>query len=428
MQSDSNNPRQDWNVDVGNLVEAQRSAAQSVPKVCVNQIKMVVLPEHDVQSQAYKKARRQFYKTTKNRGSHTDSEWTAFRAAEKKYKTRFPPPDLSNVLDIAVLDHTRKTEVTQGGWTGRPDAIQYTEIDLKNQRGKAYVFRSHPGLVFLPAYLSHGCQRDLTRWALRDHARQPNETNLDTHYVLPEQGLWNSHVESLRQDGQVPHIQPRVSVEASTPTLMPSPPGPRQLISNTPANATNIYSLTLSASAQPRVAPSSTAHPSTPSDLIRKLRWANIGWFYHWGTKQYDFTKGKVEVDARIKEVCQSAVQAINWDDIFIGSREEQWKENSEDWRTWNETYGKLLILIIFAYRIDKSSCRTRRRDREFLSNKSVLVFRVFFKYFFAYILSGYAHGACRSIRSLCHNSSRICFVSSILFYNTVPVNKLHAV
>jgi alkylated DNA repair protein alkB family protein 1 len=40
-------------------------------------------------------------KTTKNRSKDIDAEWTPFRAAEKKYKARFPPPDLSHVLDLA---------------------------------------------------------------------------------------------------------------------------------------------------------------------------------------------------------------------------------------------------------------------------------------------------------------------------------------
>jgi len=58
---------------------------------------------YDPSSAAYKKARRQHLKTTKNRGKDVDAEWTPFRAAEKKYKARFPPPDLSHVLDLASV-------------------------------------------------------------------------------------------------------------------------------------------------------------------------------------------------------------------------------------------------------------------------------------------------------------------------------------
>ena len=64
----------------------------------------------DPTSAAYKKAKRKFLKTAKNRPEHTDEDWTPFRAAEKKYKARFPPPDLSAVFDIAASDLERVEE------------------------------------------------------------------------------------------------------------------------------------------------------------------------------------------------------------------------------------------------------------------------------------------------------------------------------
>lgn len=51
-------------------------------------------------SREYKKAHRLHSKSTKNRPA-ADHEWSTFRAAEKKYKARFPPPDLSVLLDLA---------------------------------------------------------------------------------------------------------------------------------------------------------------------------------------------------------------------------------------------------------------------------------------------------------------------------------------
>lgn len=308
--------------------------------VASSKIEMVLPGDHNsAQALNFKKARRQHYKSNKNRPTDSDSlsEWTAFRAAEKKYKARFPPPDLSNVLDLAALDEARADEVTKGGWSGRPDAIGCTEIGLKSGQGKAYVFQSHPGLVLLPGYLSQHRQRELTQWALRDHARMPNETNLDTHYLMPEGGLWNAHIESLHSD-TVPDVKPKASALTGSEGFLAPPPGPRQLISNSPATAENVHSLTLSASAQPTPAPSLTVNPSTPSNLIRKLRWANVGWYYNWTTKQYDFTKGKVEVAPQIMDICQGAVEAIDWSRIFTS--ESQWGETDEDWRTWNETYG----------------------------------------------------------------------------------------
>lgn len=84
----------------------------------------------DTSSVAYKKARRQHLKSTRNRDKTIDLDLTPFRAAEKRYKARFPPPDLSQVLDLATLDDARSEEVAHSGWCGRADAVNYREIKL----------------------------------------------------------------------------------------------------------------------------------------------------------------------------------------------------------------------------------------------------------------------------------------------------------
>lgn len=110
---------------------------------------------HDPTSAAYKKARRKFLKTTRNRDQQIEAEWTPFRAAEKKYKARFPPPDLSAVLDLALLDEEREDEISRGVWNGRCDASPYRKIELKGAakrsgKRKAYVFENRPGAYYLP--------------------------------------------------------------------------------------------------------------------------------------------------------------------------------------------------------------------------------------------------------------------------------------
>lgn len=56
----------------------------------------------DPSSSEYKKAERQYRRSTKNR-EFVNPEWTPFRIAEKKYKAQFPSPDLSRVLDLGVI-------------------------------------------------------------------------------------------------------------------------------------------------------------------------------------------------------------------------------------------------------------------------------------------------------------------------------------
>jgi alkylated DNA repair protein alkB family protein 1 len=177
------------------------------------------------------------------------------------------------------------------------------------------------------------------RWALCDHARHPNETNLDAHYILPDEGLWNAHLNS---------DAPLVRTRAYTPELSNTTygsSGPRQLVSNTPADPANFQSMLHSP--KPPPAPSPTVSPASPAALITKLRWANIGWSYHWGSKQYDFTKGKGRIDNEIGAICKQAVSSVDWKEVFGQSDEEGWGD--EHWRSWHETYGINSQVLDFA-------------------------------------------------------------------------------
>ncbi|KAJ7046694.1 hypothetical protein C8F04DRAFT_1061399 [Mycena alexandri] len=292
---------------------------------------------HDPASAAYKKAKRQYLNSTRNKKNTAELDWTPFRAAEKRFKARFPPPNLSDVLDLALLDDTRTLEIQAGVWKGSSSAVDYRELSPKASSSniKAYTTPRIPGLVLLPGFLAPQKQRELVQWSLADHARHPNETNLDIHYVLPEDGLWNVCERARDDPTEDICVQPR----ASTSELPPSDaaPGPRQLVNNTPATPDNF--LALSATPKPPSTPSTTVQPTPASALLRKLRWANIGWYYHWGTKQYDFTKGKGKIDDVLVDVCQNAVNAVDWDQVYGPTDTSDWGESGPAWKTWSEDY-----------------------------------------------------------------------------------------
>ena len=106
----------------------------------------------DPTSREYKRARRHHYKTTKSRTEGLDTDWTPFRVSEKKYKARFPPPDLSDVLDLAFLDETGSSEVERVGRRGRADAVLTKEIGLRDAQAttararKAFTVTGIPGV------------------------------------------------------------------------------------------------------------------------------------------------------------------------------------------------------------------------------------------------------------------------------------------
>ncbi|KDQ59558.1 hypothetical protein JAAARDRAFT_33136 [Jaapia argillacea MUCL 33604] len=319
----------------------------------------------DPNSQAYRKARRLHLKTTRNRDQAAiESEWTPFRAAEKKFKAKFPPPDLSGVLDLALLecngsDGLRDEEVQMGGWRGALGCVEVREIgldlltgdgtELGKQTRRAFTFPEIPGLVLLPSCLSHTTQRSLIQWSLRDHAKYPTITNLDTHYVLPREGVWNAYLKSRDPGYDEEAVQPVASI-LPTSLAPPSPSPGRTLITNPPASPESFS--TLLKTPLPPPAPSSTIPPLPPSSLISKLRWANLGWFYHWGTKQYDFKAGKGEMGEEVKDICKKIVRGVRWGEVFgregesvLDSEEgnfeaqAEWGEGGEDWMDWSETY-----------------------------------------------------------------------------------------
>ncbi|KIP07973.1 hypothetical protein PHLGIDRAFT_12877 [Phlebiopsis gigantea 11061_1 CR5-6] len=297
---------------------------------------------YDPGSPVYKKARKLHLKTTKNRPVDIEDSWTPFRVMEKKFKAKWPPPDLSDVLDLSVAyddtDMDKEGTGSKRSWGGQANAVEWREIGLdveecvEDKRGKrrAYVFPSVPGLVYLPAFIPPSEQRTLVYWSLKEHAKPPNETNLDAHYVLPPQGLWSAFLEARAANDLASES---VLPKPSAPSGPSSDSGPRALITNPPASPDTLPQL-LSLPTPPPT-PSPHAKPASPAYLIPKLRWANIGWHYHWGNKQYDFSRGAGGGVADVyRRVCMRAVRGVRWDEVYHGLDSEE-----TGWRTWKEEY-----------------------------------------------------------------------------------------
>lgn len=186
--------------------------------------------------------------------------------------------------------------------------------------------------MILPSFVSEDTQRDLIKWSLCEHARHPNETNLDAHYVLPPSGLWATFLHSPETI-----IQPHASSLSTS-----DPPGPRHLVSNAPASPAT-FSL-LRSTPKPPPAPSAHAQPLNAAELLPRLRWANIGWSYHWGAKQYDFAREVQPVGELFRSVCVEVVRSVHWGDIFgLPDAEllDGWEDDGPDWQSWEETYGE---------------------------------------------------------------------------------------
>ncbi|KZT61508.1 hypothetical protein CALCODRAFT_463925 [Calocera cornea HHB12733] len=288
----------------------------------------------DTTSPSYRKALKRHLATFQPASSPSLS---AFRDAEKRFKCRFPPPreEVSGALDLALLDAGRGEEVREGWWVGSPgvDEGRVREVRLQEGEGgrKGYLVPSVPGLVILPAFLLPREQRQLVRCCLQEAAKSPNETNLDTHYLVPPDGLW-----AAAQERPGEEIKPRAAVLHAPETGDDDgEKGRRTLIANPPASATSVANLLT-----PKVSAASSPNlsPALPAQLLPKLRWANIGASYHWTSKSYDLSRAVPAIPCEIADVCKRAVRAVPWGEVYIPSAGAA-AGQAPGWESWTEDY-----------------------------------------------------------------------------------------
>ncbi|CDZ96363.1 DNA alkylation damage repair protein [Phaffia rhodozyma] len=260
---------------------------------------------------------------------------TPFRLSEKHFKARSDPspcgrkkssnrrpktifrPSLEDVFDPRrLLDSTRHQpgDLDQAGWTeARREDVECVSVG----KGKvdAWAVVGMPGLVILPGYFSPERQRLLVKSCLQIHTQPPNKTNLDTHFHLPpsplfpssplsddgcktpSSSLWSLYTSSLHshppEDPLVPtrasSLEDDSSSEEGSKQKFVRIPPTRTLIENLPGED---FLNTVASDGKREilpVEPSKTVRPKPISKLIRELRWTNIGLFYDWTSKSYDF-------------------------------------------------------------------------------------------------------------------------------------------
>ncbi|CCA78055.1 hypothetical protein PIIN_01731 [Serendipita indica DSM 11827] len=292
----------------------------------------------DTSSRAYKKALRLHNKSKKTPAAEV---LPALREQEKQYKSRFPPPSLDDALDIRAVwqDPDDAAQV----WKGSPDAVRIESIGcLSEERphAKAYGIPELPGFLLLPGFLRPNEQRRLIKAILEDYAKAPNENNLDIHYILPEDGIWPSWKAYNDRKAKGYSEEPIIATKASA-SDMNVPGSSRVLIENPPASVENLAEF--QALEKPPAAPSATLSPSPLSSLVHKLRWSNIGYFYHWGTKSYQFDRELTPIPSYIQQICKECVSSVNWSDVWrdgADMKAGRWDTEHPDWSEWPKTYG----------------------------------------------------------------------------------------
>ncbi|KAF9359814.1 hypothetical protein BGX26_011372 [Mortierella sp. AD094] len=248
---------------------------------------------------------------------------TPFREAELQFLSRHPPPDYSKALDFRQPVEVLLSDPKIKKVPLRKRISEFSDLfgfkDSQQEGGdlpeNAYLHEDHPGLIYIPAAFTSAAQRNLIKACLKDYSRHPNKSNLDTHYIVPDSGLWDLHEDVFtgKQSPDDPSIfvQRKATADERAggygsdddddndddntgdkklgnqgPRMKPKPSKPsiRTLVpitDETPTVPDNVSKDDPEPSAQVPILP--------PAQLVRKMRWITLGYQYHWPSKTYHF-------------------------------------------------------------------------------------------------------------------------------------------
>ena len=184
------------------------------------------------------------------------SNFTAFREAERRFKVRAEGPlDLAEVIDLQGLSKEtadpRVRRIRQVACAGslRSDRELWLWEVLDGVGG---------GFCFIPGALDEAQQKYWIERALCAYLGPPNATNLDAHYQVPPEGLWHHYERLVVADGaerlpliRIPHPDDGAASRAQPPVL--------------------------------------SLGRDEMRALLRRIRWATLGFQYDWTSKEYDF-------------------------------------------------------------------------------------------------------------------------------------------
>ncbi|KAL7424786.1 hypothetical protein Q5752_000470 [Cryptotrichosporon argae] len=215
--------------------------------------------------------------------------------------------------------------------TYRPEDEAMPVVVLKDGR---HGFVVAHGCVLVPRYLPPAAQLALLRTSLADYTRAPS--NLDTHYDVPP----SPSLFALALDAPHTPVRPRHadlgpaelarlragerSGQKGRRTIDVDPDSVgRPVAERTEAEG---------ASTQPATAPapSTRVGEKRADDLLRELRWTNLGLFYNWTHKAYDLSLPTPPFPPELAILCKEAVRAVPWEQVLSDSTGAQWVDDYE--------------------------------------------------------------------------------------------------
>ncbi|KAG0226569.1 hypothetical protein B0O80DRAFT_500194 [Mortierella sp. GBAus27b] len=279
---------------------------------------------------------------------------TPFREGELQFLSRHPPPDFSTALDFRqpaeiLLNDPKIQQVPL-----RKRMCEFSELfGLSGQEQEqefAYLHEDHPGMIYIPAAFTPSAQRTLIKACLNSYSRKPNKSNLDTHYLVPDSGVWDLHEDVFRgkrtlEDPNIyvqrkavadKHVegygsdddddddgddggQKNNNGDESSKTTASSEPLTKKAKKSQQQQSSvrTLVPITDGTPTVPDDVPKNDPDPSSqvpilpPAQLLRKMRWITLGYQYHWPSKTYHFDQN-APFPTELAILSKAVVEAIH--------------------------------------------------------------------------------------------------------------------
>ncbi|KAJ3269420.1 hypothetical protein HDV01_001418 [Terramyces sp. JEL0728] len=221
-------------------------------------------------------------------------------------KVVVPPPDSDfwqNTTEFRILERKvkRKGQFDESLLETLEDK-QMHNLQLFNRAVKAVAFEKFPGLYYIPNAIPVEMQKSIVKEALEEWVRPPNVCNLDSHFHLNPNGVWNEYVEWMGSDSAEPKVKKR-NFDTEIPADQYAPPSRKEEI---PKVDCNTCKLTAELKKNPLVsildketnviidAPvtkMSSNDDQNITQVLSRLRWCTLGHQYNWSIKEYHFDR-----------------------------------------------------------------------------------------------------------------------------------------
>lgn len=268
---------------------------------------------------------------------------TAFRQVERLYKRRCDGQDHSNVIDFVNLHHNTpenqalieyddveidSTELNE--IFGKVNSSLFNIDDINDDINDKTTLRiarlkDVPGFVYISNPFNNSQQKVMIQQCLSEYTKLPNVSNLDTHYVLPIDSLWDRYARFRRGEildsDQDAWIQLRKESGSRDQVGYPDENNDNNNSSNnssTNNSSSNICSKACTCKhchpeyytvpekpfiiestdgktpvvyVDPPTTPATTIKPLPVDKIVKKWRWVTLGYQYHWASREYHFER-----------------------------------------------------------------------------------------------------------------------------------------